>query len=548
MPIIWDSNLTAAVARELRDHLAGARLEGHTFDWDHRELLLHFRSGTLRWSLHPQAGWVTLADPGERAPGFRPLSAQLLEVRTPPDERHMVFRFRKLRGQVRAVEVVVELMTNQWNGLLLEGPDRWIRHVLWTRRMEGRVLEPGQAYQPPEPSQRVGTGPPPSDRELTELLTPGPGQNFPGNILDRVAYTSTLNLGAILRTHASGESQETAGKPDLTLWSELRSGEASEPCLLQTERGPQPYPVALPTYSSTPYPSLLQAMEACSEAASESSDSLTDRLDRALHRARGRLNGLGREMDQAGDPGQTRELANLLLARLGQVRRGTSVVHLKGFKGEEVKLDLDPALSPHENAQALYEEAARQERVMERLPPLIDEAREKLAELEALGERIRRGEADEETVDALLPKPRTGNRWQSRDKNTRIPYRSFMSSGGLEVRVGKGPTDNDALTFHHSHPDDIWLHARDTSGAHVILKWARKDPPPSRDLTEAAVLAALHSGARGSGVVPVDWTWRRYVRKPRKSPPGLVRLDRAETLFVRPDPDLPQRLSPKGGG
>ena len=69
----------------------------------------------------------------------------------------------------------------------------------------------------------------------------------------------------------------------------------------------------------------------------------------------------------------------------------------------------------------------------------------------------------------------------------------------------------------------------------MLLRWTRDEPPPARDLEEAAMLAAWHSKARGSAVVPVDWTRRKYVRRPRAAAAGLVMVTRAETLMVRPD-------------
>jgi predicted ribosome quality control (RQC) complex YloA/Tae2 family protein len=113
----------------------------------------------------------------------------------------------------------------------------------------------------------------------------------------------------------------------------------------------------------------------------------------------------------------------------------------------------------------------------------------------------------------------------------------------MEIRVGRGARHNDELTFRHSAPQDVWLHARHASGAHVILRWGRTESPPARDLHEAAVLAALNSRARTSGTVPVDWTLRKYVRKPRGSPPGRVVMERARTVFVTPDPELAERLA-----
>ena len=80
-------------------------------------------------------------------------------------------------------------------------------------------------------------------------------------------------------------------------------------------------------------------------------------------------------------------------------------------------------------------------------------------------------------------------------------------------------------------------------GAHVVLVWGRRDQNPAEsDLRDAAGLAALHSRARTSATVPVDWTRRKYVRKPRKSPPGQVLVERAKTVFVEPDAALEERL------
>jgi predicted ribosome quality control (RQC) complex YloA/Tae2 family protein len=119
----------------------------------------------------------------------------------------------------------------------------------------------------------------------------------------------------------------------------------------------------------------------------------------------------------------------------------------------------------------------------------------------------------------------------------RLPYRRLRSDGGLEIRVGRSARGNDDLTFRHSAPEDIWLHVRQAPGAHVILRWGNRDQnPPDSEIRAAALVAAEFSDARSSGLVPVDWTRRKYVRKPRKSSPGSVIPDRVRTVFVEPDP------------
>jgi predicted ribosome quality control (RQC) complex YloA/Tae2 family protein len=224
------------------------------------------------------------------------------------------------------------------------------------------------------------------------------------------------------------------------------------------------------------------------------------------------------------------------------VKKGAAEVTLPGFEGSQETITLDPALSPQGNAERFYDRAGRAERARARLPALIREAESRIAELCDVLERVRAGEDPAEEIRKLLPEPGTGGRGTPDTSGPALPYWRFWTSGGLEVRVGRGSKANDQLTFKHSAPNDIWLHARHSAGAHVVLRWTAEDAPPARDLEQAAILAALHSKARSSGSVPVDWTRRKYVRKPRKAPPGSVRMDRAKTLFVEPDPSLLDRL------
>jgi predicted ribosome quality control (RQC) complex YloA/Tae2 family protein len=545
MSMIWDAPLTAAVAKELNDRLGGARLRGHSFHWDNRELVLFFRSQTLRWALHPRAGWVTLHPPMEPPEGSRPLSADLVRVEARSDERLLRFLFRKVRGRSQSIQVIVELMTNQWNALLMEGQEEWIRHLLWTRRSESRTLAVGHAYEAPAPPGRRGLERALTEEEWKGLIRSPDEEGARGAVLRTVAFSSPLNLPALLNEETEGKAPDGGEEGGYRLWLRLRSLDFLQPCLLETDRGHQPYPVVLKGFTHQDFPSILEAVKAVSEERSEShgsSERVVERLDRVLQKAQGRVRAIEREMTQATDPGECRERANLLLARLGEVRKGEAHATLKGFDGQEVILSLDPSLSPQENAEALYQEAARQERALSRLPPLLRKAEARVDELRLLEGRLLAGELSPEEAETQLPAVPGRMKGQGTEEDLRLPYRRFRSSGGVEIRVGRGSGDNDALTFQHARPDDVWLHAREASGAHVVLRWAKKEPPPARDLAEAAVLAALNSRARNAKVVPVDWTRKKYVRKPRKAPSGTVIPDRAQTLFVQPDPALPDRL------
>jgi predicted ribosome quality control (RQC) complex YloA/Tae2 family protein len=544
MSIRWDPLLASALARELDRELRGARVRALLLDGEARRVLLFLREGTLVLELHPLRGWVSLLPAVEPPDQARPLAAKVRAVEAPPDESALIFGLQRIRGKDEGVELVVEVIGNRWNALVVGHRSRTIRHVLVPRDDRDRSLRVGSAYEPPPSTGREGIEEPPDTERWNELLAAG---DDPRRALLRgVAWASSLNAQAFL------------GPGGRDAWLAARDPESWGAWLLETAKGPQPYPVALPPETpELPEPrsvdSLLEALRLAREADEATGPEealllppgLLDRGDEEVRRARRRLEALRRELEGAGDPEPVRAVGDLLLARFGEIPRGRDRVTLKGFQGDEVEVELDPALSPHENAARYYDEAARMERARAALPARIRKAEQALAEWEGLLAGVRSGDLPPERLAERLGPDRRQGRGGRPGEAPTLPYRRFTSSGGLEIRVGRGARSNDDLTFRHSAPDDVWLHARQAPGAHVILRWGRDEAPPRRDLAEAAVLAALHSEARHSGSVPVDWTWRKYVRKPRKAAPGAVIPDRVQTLFVEPDPKVAEAL---GGG
>ena len=115
------------------------------------------------------------------------------------------------------------------------------------------------------------------------------------------------------------------------------------------------------------------------------------------------------------------------------------------------------------------------------------------------------------------------------------PFRRYLLDGRWEVWIGRSNTENDELTHRASHAQDIWLHAQGVAGSHVILRTGGKpEQVPRAVIVKAAALAALHSKAKHSGLVPVIWTERRYVRKPRKAPAGTAVCLREQSVFATP--------------
>jgi predicted ribosome quality control (RQC) complex YloA/Tae2 family protein len=405
------------------------------------------------------------------------------------------------------------------------------------------VLKPGESYTLPRPSGRPGADAPLTLPEWTERLGPvAPGERLPA--LPRlIGYASPMNAGWILGDADISDSR-AALDGAYSRYLQFLWSDTPRPVLLPVSDGWQPY--VSPDPAAEQVDALLSAFAlaatraelapATAAVTEDALDAVAARMDALEKRCR----RLGEEQAGAADEARRlRSQADVLISNLHLLQRGAKSVVLRDFDGEPLEVELDPALSGADNAGRLYDAARRRDRAAARIPELLRRAGAERERLEQLAHRVREGTASAAELERLRRAAPAG----SRPAAPTLPYRTYRTSGGLEVRVGRGSRANDDLTFRHSSPHDIWLHARDVAGAHVILRWARADSnPPARDVTEAAVLAALHSRARSSGTVPVDWTRRKHVRKPRKAGPGLVIPERVKTVFVEPDSALEERL------
>lgn len=538
MGIRWDALLVREVARELNTRLARVRLRAVRFDGKTRDAVFFFRDTTVVWRLHPNRGTVHFTEPKEPGPDAFPLAARVRRVYSPPDERLIILELLPVRGRRPPSDIVVELLGNQWNCVIAEQESRILRHVLHTRTGK-RLLRVGQPYEPPTPSDRLGADGLLSRAHWDEVLAAVPPNERRRSLIARVAWTSPLNAESIL-TADSADATDT-----YETWKHWVAGPHDRPVVLQLDRGAQPYPFALAGETAEPVASLLHALDVAVPSESEGAEeTLLDpavlrRLDKALEVAERRLTSLVAEVDALEDEDELRAMGDLILARYHEIPSGAARATIADFEGNSVVVDLEPGAAAHENAAAYYDRAAKTGRARERLPELIQKAETDTARYRGLLDQVRAGTVTSDAVATQLPALRAT---QSTPTEEVLPYRRYQSSGGLEIRVGRGAKHNDALTFRHSAPNDVWLHARHSAGAHVVLRWNGPGNAPARDLEEAAVLAALHSKARTSGSVPVDYTLRKYVRKPRKAAAGAVLPDRVKTLFVEPDPALAERL------
>ena len=584
--MIWDPCLARAVAAEVQARLGGKRTTAVEFLRERRTVRVHFREATLAVELAPGRGAVVLRPPSDPDPNAERLPATLAAAWAVADERIIVLRFRRVRGKKANPSLILEFAANRWNACWAEGAQLVVRKRLRPATGAGRTKDSrtkggprgtatsapgiGTPWEPPGGRRREGAD---GRLEMDEWLAAWPAGPAVRRWISQVAYVSPINAPWLL----SADGPEAAFRR----WRLLAEGTETAPCLLRLPSGLQPYPWPLgaalegtpagggradgtpsgggceagakagSALRATPVESLLHGMDAVLATADAESgsplgaidgrDAETRALDRESRRLERKLGALRGQLDRTGQANRLREEAALILASLGQIGRGSERVVLTGFDGKARTLELDPALRPHENADARFRLAARMERGAAKLARRIRRTEAALDRVAAAMRLHRRGELAREELEAVLPASPKRKGPRAHDAPA-LPYRRYRSSGGLEVRVGRGARRNDNLTFRHSRPNDVWLHARHAAGAHVVLRWTRAERPPATDLEEAATLAANHSGARGARHVPVDWTRRKWVRKPRGAPPGVVALERVETVFVSPDPALEERL------
>lgn len=539
MAIRWDPLLVAATARALDRECRGARVRALLLEADARRATLFLDRLSVVLELRPAEGWLGTAPAVAPPPEAREIAAVVTRVWSPPDESLFAFDLRAVRTGEADLRLVIELLGNRWDAFLVGGGDETVRAVMKAGRGQGRSFRVGDVYTPPRPTGRLGADGSLDAAQWAEAV----GAADRATLLSRIAWTSSVNAGFLL------------GPDGFERWREITDTRSWGAYLLDAPSGAQPYPVPLGAANPRPCADLLEAFGTAREesgaagpmAAVSLSPSLERAIERRVAKASRRVAALQRQLDTAENPETVRAVGNLILARFAEIPRGAARAQLIGFDGAAVEVELDPALSADRNASRYFDRAARVERARAALP-------EKIREAEGVGERWERLLADaregkvppEAAASELgLEAPRKKSKPV---KETALPYRTFRSSGGLEIRVGRGAKHNDDLTFRHSAPTDIWLHVRQNPGAHVILRWNLEERPPRKDLAEAATIAALHSPARGSSSVPVAWTRRKYVRKPRGAPPGTVAPDRTETVFVRPDPALLRLLRVEDSG
>jgi predicted ribosome quality control (RQC) complex YloA/Tae2 family protein len=317
-------------------------------------------------------------------------------------------------------------------------------------------------------------------------------------------------------------------------------------------------PPAQQTRTQTAWPFVRNSFPSLSEAADVYYRRLAERraFDARAAAARARLRKeiaqreklrgrLVHDRQGHGDAAEHKRTGDLLLANLTTAERRGHVVVLTDYYAENsprIEIEVDEQMSLQEEAARRFSRYTKARRAAREIEERLQKLDGELASLHAQQNRLEEIIAAEDEValenfgqEAEGRKKAPASTTRRREVDAAVPgARRYRSSDGYEILVGRAAHDNDRLTFRVARPHDLWLHAADYPGSHVIVRNPSRKEIPQRTIFEAAQLAAHFSQARRDAKVDVHYTERKFLTKPKGAAPGLVRMSSFRNLTVEP--------------
>ena len=261
-----------------------------------------------------------------------------------------------------------------------------------------------------------------------------------------------------------------------------------------------------------------------------------------LQRNKKKLKKLSNELKATENADEYRIKGEVLTTYLYQIKRGMTKITLPNFydNNKEITISLSNQLSPSQNAQKYFKKYQKLKIAVTFVNEQIELTKKEVAYLEEIQTQIELATpADLDDIKTELQQEGYIKKKQQKSKrSSRVKINkpeTFIASDGTEILVGKNNLQNEKLTLHTAKKTDIWLHAKNIPGSHVIIK---SNNPSDETLFEAAMLAAYFSKFRSSANVPIDYVQVKNIRKPNGSKPGFVIYEGQKTLTVTPTEDF----------
>ena len=448
--------------------------------------------------------------------------------------------------------LVLEIMGRHSNLMLLDENGRILeatRHV-GEDMSRVRQIQPGLTYEAPPAQDKC----PPKEITAEILLEKLKGQD--GGKLSQVLAGAVTGLSRVaaeelaFRVLSPGEEwpehpEETAGR----LAAFLRSlPERADPRVLTDGNGETLDVFPFLYLSRDPegqkaYSTLSRALDAffgdrdAKDRLRQRSAAMVRTLKGQIERCEKKLSMQEEELASAERMEEYRVMGEILNANLFQLKKGMTEATLPNWyspEGGEMMIPLDLRLTPSQNAQKYFKKYQKARSARKTAAIQRDKTLQELDYLEGMLLDVDKCVGESELEEIRQELTRTGymkkvtSRRQQRQLPPSRPYR-YLSADGIEILVGKNAAQNDRLTL-GARPEETWLHAKDMPGSHVLIR--KEGEIPQETLKQAALLAAWYSKGRRSSLVPVDYTLRKYVKKPSGSPPGKVIYTHHKTVYM----------------
>ncbi len=486
-----------------------------------RTLSLHFSGGWLNLHAAPESPGIWWSEKESVTAPSSPSwehhldNAVVDQVVQQSSDRVIELRFRERTPYDRGgVRLIFEITGRNTNIILARNEDSRIlaclRKVL-SRINRYRSISPGSVYNPPPVS-----GIPVRNWQSPETAALLEGITEPGEICRLLEGVGPAAAQAIL-LYSKGPAEA------VKYLGQRISSQDFQPW--ETPKGKLPVPIGngKPVNEPLAPPADSEGKENLKEYR-PAADDLEKLLKKKAGALRKKIRSAQLSLERLESPERLRMLGSLLLTWKHNLKKGMSQARLKDWSGKETVIPLKQSLNPAENAGRYFRRAGSIHIEQERLEKMVSDYTEELAEIQTVLHEL--GTLPEHKASEMLEK------FSKNRDNHATEFLEFLLPGGWRCLAGRNAVQNDRLTFRKAARDDIWLHARGVAGAHVIIRRdGRPDNPSAEALEEAAGIAAAHAST--SGIVPVDWTLVKFVRRQKGGGPGQVVYTREKTVFAQ---------------
>lgn len=548
----FDGMFTHAMVQELNTALAGGRIHKVQQPYE-LELVLTIRANRknhkLLISAHPSFGRLQITEQvynnPETPPNFTMVLRKYMEgniiesIEQYGNDRIIIFNLirRDELGDSSQQQLVVEIMGRHSNIFLLDHNKKIvdaIKHVPMYQNTFRTIL-PGATYQLP-----------PNQNQVNPFKV---GENFEN---DR-----TLMTGKFLQSQIMGLGRDSAHELAYRIEHSNKEPYQEIQSFCQLFENPVPTMVIQENkqhFLAHPFETLkgeLSTFESLSDLLTnyyaekskhdyvkQVGNAIIQVVDKNLAHQKKRLTNLDQDLVKSSKAEKFQLKGELLTTFLYQIEKGQSEITLPNYYDNDnpISINLDPALTPSQNAQKYYHKYNKLRNAINHIEQQQLDAHKEIQYLESIQTQIELAEPNElsdirdELVDQGYIRKQKQDQ-KKRSKNSSAKPKTYESSAGNTILVGRNNKQNDQLTMRKANKNHYWFHTKDIPGSHVILE---TNTPSEDEIIEAATLAAANSKSRASSNVPVDYTQVKHVKKPNGAKPGFVNYFEQKTVFVTP--------------